>query len=156
DLVGDVRGQRLLDVGCGAGYFSRLMAEAGADVTGVDISPNMIAEARVVGGANYEVADAEALPFSPASFDIATSCMALQDMPHPDLALRSVHAVLRPGGRFVASIEHPCMTPPVRFWARDEANRKLHLCVDRYFDRGTRSYTWTRWPTQFTTTARHA
>lgn len=159
ELVGDVKGKRLLDVGCGAGYFARLMADAGAEVTGIDISPRMIEHARNAGGAiTYEALDAVALAerFAPQSFDVATSCIALQDMPDPAQALRAIHAVLKPGALFVASIEHPFGSLPVRFWARGAAGAKLHLCVDRYFDRGTRTFTWERWPTQFTTTAHHA
>ncbi len=159
ELVGDVKGKFLLDVGCGAGYFSRLMAEAGARVTGVDISPRMIEHARTAGGdISYEAIDAAALAerFAPHSFDVATSCIALQDMPDPAQAFRAIHTVLKPGAPFVASIEHPFGSMPVRFWARGAAGSKLHLCVDRYFDRGTRTFTWERWPTQFTTTAHHA
>lgn len=158
-LVGDVKGKRLLDVGCGAGYFSRLMADAGADVTGIDISPRMIEHARAAGGEiSYQAVDAELLAdhFPAQSFDVATSCIALQDMSDPAKALRAIHAVLKPGGQFVASIEHPFGSMPVRYWARGAAGTKLHLCVDRYFDRGTRTFTWEKWPTQFTTSAHHA
>lgn len=158
-VVGDVKGKRLLDVGCGAGYFSRLMAEAGAEVTGVDISPRMVEHARAAGGEiSYHAVDAAKLAqhFEPQSFDVATSCIALQDMADPALAFRAIHAVLKPQGRFIASIEHPFGSMPVRFWARGAGGAKLHLCVDRYFDRGTRTFTWERWPTQFTTTAHHA
>lgn len=159
ELVGDVAGKRLLDVGCGTGYFARLMADAGADVTGIDISPRMIEHARAAGGAiAYEAIEAERVAdhFPAHAFDVATSCIALQDMPDPAKALRAIHAVLQPGALFVASIEHPFGSLPVRYWARGAAGTKLHLCVDRYFDRGTRTFTWERWPTQFTTSAHHA
>ncbi|MGE5181401.1 MAG: class I SAM-dependent methyltransferase, partial [Acidobacteriota bacterium] len=158
-VVGDVRGLSVLDVGCGAGYLTRLVAGAGATATGIDISPRMIELARAEdAGSTYEELDAVALGerFAAGSFDLAASCLALQDMPDPPAVLRAVRAVLRPGGRFVASIEHPCSNPPVRFWERDERGAKQHLCIDRYFDRGPRQYEWERWPTQFTTTARHA
>ncbi len=160
---GEVRGLRLLDVGCGSGYFAREMAARGARVTGIDISPRMIDlarehEAASPLGIEYHAMDAEALSsaFEPGSFDIATSCMALQDMPQPGDALRGVHRTLRSGGRFVASIEHPCTNPPFREWERDAHGRKRWLCIDRYFERGPRDYTWNRWPGAFTTTARHA
>jgi hypothetical protein len=51
--------------------------------------------------------------------------MALQDMPDVPAVLRAVHAVLRPDGRFVASITHPCTDMPFREWRRDESGRKL-------------------------------
>jgi hypothetical protein len=86
---------------------------------------------------------------------MATSCVALQDMPDVPAVLRGVHAVLRPGARFVASITHPCTDTPVREWQRDESGRKRCLCTDRYFERGTIDYTWLRWSYRFTTTALH-
>jgi SAM-dependent methyltransferase len=162
-LCGEVAGLTLLDVGCGSGYFARLMASRGARVTAIDLSPRMIAraaeqEAAAPLGITYRAVDAADLldQFAAASFDIATSCLALQDMPRPAQVLRQVHGVLRPGGRFVASIEHPCTNPPFRQWERDRDGRKRWLCVDRYFDRGPREYVWGRWPGAFTTTANHA
>ena len=159
-ICGDVEGLELLDVGCGSGYFAREMARRGARVTGVDISPRMIALAKEIAkprGIVYYAIDAAELTsaLAPQSFDIATSCLALQDMPRPLDVLRSVHATLRSGGRFVASIEHPCTNPPFRAWERDDAGRKRWLCIDRYFDRGPREYTW-NWPGAFRTTANHA
>ena len=162
-LCGDLRGLRLLDVGCGTGYFTREMAARGASVTGIDISPRMIARAAEIEAASpigieYRASDAAdlAAAFPAHSFDMATSCLALQDMPEPLRALRAVRTVLKPGGRFVASIEHPCTNPPFRKWERDGAGRKQWLCVDRYFEGGPREYMWTRWPGAFTTTANHA
>jgi ubiquinone/menaquinone biosynthesis C-methylase UbiE len=162
-LCGDVAGLLLLDVGCGSGYFSREMAARGAHVTGVDISSQMIARAREHERSTplrieYVALDAAELAdiFRARPFDIATSCLALQDMPDPPAVFRSVHAVLRPARRFVVSIEHPCTNPPFRAWERDAQRRKRWLCIDRYFDRGPREYTWTRWPSPFTTTALHA
>ncbi len=162
-LCGEVRGLRLLDVGCGSGYFAREMAVRGAHVTGIDISPRMIAhaiahETAAPLGIVYQAIDAADLEnsFAPQSFDMATSCLALQDMPRPVAVLRAVRALLRHCGRFVASIEHPCTNPPFRAWERDAAGRKRWLCIDRYFDRGAREYTWSRWPSAFTTMAYHA
>jgi ubiquinone/menaquinone biosynthesis C-methylase UbiE len=162
-LCGEVAGMRLLDVGCGSGYFAREMARRGARVTGVDISPRMIEHARRVEqveplGVEYHVADAAEIAslFAPESFDIATSCVALQDMPSVPGALRSIRSVVRPGGRLVASITHPGSDTPFRKWERDEAGRKRWLCVDRYFESGPISYAWRDGPTEFTTPAMHA
>lgn len=159
---GEVGGKRLLDVGCGSGYFAREMARRGAVVTGIDISPRMIdharrEEQRAPLGVTYAVADAAAIAstFPAQSFDMATSCVALQDMPEAPTVLRAVRDVLRPGGRFVASITHPCTDTPVREWQRDEAGRKHCLCTDGYFERGPIEYTWLRWSYRFTTTALH-
>lgn len=162
-ICGEVRGLRLLDVGCGSGYFAREMARLGARVTAIDISPRMIDHARRQEsesplGIDYRVVDAAELGTSwpPASFDMATSCVALQDMPSADRVLRAVREVLHPGGRFVASITHPCSDTPFRKWERDESGRKRWLCVDRYFDREILEFRWRGWDYDFTTAAAHA
>src|SRR5262245_20466899 len=162
-LCGEVHGLRVLDVGCGNGYFARAMARQGAHVTGIDISPRMIEHARQQEPAGspaieYHVLDAAALPagFARRSFDMATSCLALQDMPNVDKVLGGVHALLRPGGRLIASIAHPCTDTPFRVWERDGSGAKRCLCIDRYFERGPLEYTWTGWGREFTTSAIHA
>jgi 2-polyprenyl-3-methyl-5-hydroxy-6-metoxy-1,4-benzoquinol methylase len=116
-LCGAVQGLRVLDVGCGAGYFAREMASRGAIVTGIDMSPGMLDHAesferQAPFGIDYANVDAARLleHFAPASFDLTTSCLALQDMPDIPKVLRSIHDALVPGGRLVASIPHPAAT----------------------------------------------
>jgi ubiquinone/menaquinone biosynthesis C-methylase UbiE len=162
EMCGAVGGMRLLDVGCGSGYFSREMARRSARVTAIDISPRMIEHARrheaaAPLGIEYRVGDAADLAsmFAAGSFDLVTSCMALQDMPDIPAVLRAVHRALRLGGRFVASITHPCTDTPFREWQRDEAGRKRCLCVDRYFDRTPVEYRWRGWQYDFSTPALH-
>jgi SAM-dependent methyltransferase len=161
-VCGDVRGRRLLDVGCGSGYFAREMACRGASVAAVDISPRMIDHARRHEadeplGIEYHALDAARIAeqFDAESFDAATSCVALQDMPDVPAVLRAVHAVLRPAGRFVASITHPCTDTPFRRWEKDEGGRKRWLCTDRYFDAGPLEYEWRGRAYDFTTPALH-
>jgi SAM-dependent methyltransferase len=163
ELCGEVRGLSVLDVGCGNGYFARALARQGARVTGVDISPRMIEHANQQEsaeplGIEYHVLDAAILPagFARQSFDRATSCLALQDMPSVDRVLSGVHALLRAGGRFVASIAHPCTDTPFRVWELDSSGAKRWLCIDRYFERGPLEYTWSGWGREFTTSAVHA
>jgi SAM-dependent methyltransferase len=162
-MCGDVRGLRVLDVACGGGYFARAMAERGARVTTIDIAPRMIDLARETEslaplGIDYRVLDAARLDdaFERESFDLATSCLALQDMPDPARVLRHVRALLVPGGRFVASITHPCTDTPLRRWERDEeTGAKRWLCVDRYFERGPIEYRWPWWDDDVRTPALH-
>src|SRR5262245_20645660 len=157
-LCGEVRGMSVLDVGCGNGYFARALARRGARVTGIDISPRMIEHAKQQEtaaplGTEYRVLDAATLPagFVSKSFDMVTSCMALQDMPDVDKVIRGAHAVLRPGHRFVASITHPCTDTPFRVWERDDNGMKRWLCIDRYFEGGAFEYTWSGWEREFMT-----
>lgn len=159
-MMGDVAGKNLLDVGCGSGYFARAMHERGAHVTGIDISPRMIQHAQETGPAaiRYDVLDAAAIDrkFPAASFDLATACLSLQDCPEPARVLKAVAKVLKPGGRFVSSIEHPFSSMPFRQWQRaDDKKTKKWLCVDKYFERGAMPYTWKRWSYEFTTRALH-
>ena len=162
-LCGDVRGLRLIDVGCGTGYFAREMARRGAAVTGIDLSPGMLAHAVKLEvaaplGIRYLRGDAARLQeqIAPASFDIATACLALQDMPDIPGAFAAVHHALRSGGRLVMSIAHPCSDTPVRHWSKDATGAKQWLCIDRYFDRGPVRYDWKGWKYGFATPARHA
>ncbi len=91
-----------------------------------------------------------------APFDVATSCVALQDMPDIGRVFRAVRSTLQPGGRFIASITHPWSDTPFRQWERDLRGRKRWLCVDRYFDEGPVTFVWERWGEKFTTRAYHA
>lgn len=95
-----------LDAGCGTGFLSFELAGRGHRVTGVDFAPAMIAEARRKAterarSVRFEEADAELLPFSPASFDLVISRHVLWTLPHPEAAIDEWKRVLRPGGRLV-------------------------------------------------------
>jgi len=95
-----------LDVGCGTGFLALELAARGHRVTGVDLAPAMIAEARRKASAagasiRLEEADAEQLPFEPGRFDLAISRHVLWTLPHPEAAIDEWIRVLRPGGRLV-------------------------------------------------------
>jgi ubiquinone/menaquinone biosynthesis C-methylase UbiE len=142
-------GEHALDLGCGEGYFSRALAGRGAEVTGLDLTPELLdfareEEARASLGIRYVQASASEADrhFPPDSFDLISSCMALQDMSDPFACLRAARALLRPGGRIAMSVPHPCTDPPVREWKRDENGRKVVLQLDRYFDSGPAECRW--------------
>ena len=102
DLLAPQPGERILDLGCGTGQLTTKIAKTGAEVVGIDRSPEMIATARQ----NYpellfEVADARQLQFS-QPFDAVFSNAVLHWILEPDAAIRSIHQALKPGGRFVA------------------------------------------------------
>jgi SAM-dependent methyltransferase len=163
ELCGPVQGLRVLDLGCGAGYFAREMAKRGAFVTGLELSPEMLRHAiaqeeRDRLGIRYLLGDAARLQehVGPNSFDLVTSCLALQDMPDVPAVLRAARKALVPGGRLVVSIAHPCTDTPFRRWEKDANGAKRWLCVDRYFERGPMTYQWKGWSYEFSTTALHA
>lgn len=98
--------QRILDFGCGTGWLSLLVAQAGHEVTGVDIAPEAIAAAREDAAARgltrarFEVGDYES--FSPAApFDFVLFYDALHHAESELDALRAAHAALRPGGAVI-------------------------------------------------------
>jgi ubiquinone/menaquinone biosynthesis C-methylase UbiE len=117
-VLGPLGGQRVLDVGCGNGSLARQLARRGAHVTGVDASAPVIGrarqrEAREHMGIVYHVAAAERMePIRNGWFDLAVSCMALQDIPDAAEAIREVARALKPRGRFVPLFSHPCFDVP--------------------------------------------
>ncbi len=119
--LGEVRpGERILDVGCGNGYIARRLARAGARVTGIDASPELIARAREREGRDplgvvYLEGDAARLDgLADASFDTALANMSLMDIEDAAGAIRSVARVVVEGGSFVFSISHPCFDVDTR------------------------------------------
>jgi ubiquinone/menaquinone biosynthesis C-methylase UbiE len=95
-----------LDIGCGTGFLSLELATRGHRVTGLDFAPAMLEKARAKAAERgmpirFEEADAEALPFPSASFDLSVSRHLLWTLPHPEAALDEWVRVLRPGGRLV-------------------------------------------------------
>jgi 2-polyprenyl-3-methyl-5-hydroxy-6-metoxy-1,4-benzoquinol methylase len=145
-----LKGKRVLDLGCGQGFFTRELARAGAQVTGIDLADDLIAyarqrEGREPLGVEYRVASAAAIDqlWPDGGIDVVAACMALQDMADVGGTLRSAFAVLVPTGRMVVSVPHPATDTPVREWERDAAGRKVALKIDRYFETGAAVCHWT-------------
>jgi 2-polyprenyl-3-methyl-5-hydroxy-6-metoxy-1,4-benzoquinol methylase len=113
-LLGDVRGERVLDIACGHGRITRELARRGGRVTGVDISGNMLGIARAAEACEalsitylqLDVTSAGAL--AGESFGVVSCSQGLADIDDLGSALRTVSRVLRPGGKFAFSILHPC------------------------------------------------
>ncbi|HYS71787.1 MAG TPA: class I SAM-dependent methyltransferase [Thermoplasmata archaeon] len=148
-ILGDVKGLRVFDAGCGNGYLSRLLAKRGAVVEAQDISRTFVAMAveqdrKQPLGIRYRQGSLVDLsPWAGATFDLVVSNLVLQDVRDYEKAIREVARVLKPGGRFVFSIMHPAFaSPPVRGWIQEprDSNRnedRQYVKVDRYFDRAT-------------------
>jgi len=138
DLLPNVAGLTGLDIGCGEGHNTRLLARRGARVTAVDIAEDFIAHARQAEadqplGIEYRVASAVELPFADASFDFATGFMSFMDIPETDRVLAEAWRVLKPGGFLHFSICHPCFDTPHRRNLRDAHGRTYAIEVGGYF-----------------------
>lgn len=116
DLVGDVRGRRVLDAGCGSGPLVADLAERGAQVVGFDASPAMVRLARERLDADIPVLVADlgaSLPFGTGEFDDAVASLVLHYLEDWSGPLAELRRVLRPGGRLVVVVNHPVIRPVV-------------------------------------------
>jgi SAM-dependent methyltransferase len=135
-LLGDVRGRRVLELGCGAAAGARWLATQGAAAVGLDLSAGMLRHARQAAartGVTVPLvqADALALPFAGGSFDIVcTAFGAVPFVADSAAVMREVARVLRPGGTWVFSLTHPMRWV---FW--DEPDESGLVVRNSYFDR---------------------
>jgi 2-polyprenyl-3-methyl-5-hydroxy-6-metoxy-1,4-benzoquinol methylase len=116
-----LRGQTVLEVGCGAGRFTELMLGAGARVVACDLSSAVEANydtCRALGGQNYFVcqADLRRLPFAPASFDFVVCLGVIQHTPQPEETIATLASFVGPGGTLV--IDHYSHGYPRNFLQR--------------------------------------
>ncbi len=143
DGLGDISGKSVIDIGCGEGRFSRLLAGLGATVTGVDLTEELVERAGMLGSKNetYLIGDAENLDcIVNDSFDLAVSYIVLVDLLDYRQAIKEAYRVLRPGGRFTVCNIHP-MRSSVIGWVR-QGRRKLFYPVDDYMNEGQREWIW--------------
>ncbi len=139
DAVGDVSGLDVIDLGCGEGRFSRMLAQCGANVVGLDLCERFIEFARAnrARDEDYHLGDMEDLSAFPDSrFDLAISYITLVDVLDYERAIREAYRVLRPGGRLVACNLQPMVTAG-NGWIK-HGSTKLHFKLDDYFDEGLR------------------
>lgn len=135
-LLGDVAGRRILEVGCGAAQCSRWLLERGASPVAFDLSAGQLAQSRLIDervGTQVPVvvADAQQLPFADESFDVACSAYgAVPFVADSAQVMCEVARVLRPGGRWVFSTTHP-----FRWCFLDDPGPKGLVVESSYFDR---------------------
>lgn len=149
EMLPDVAGLKGLDVGCGEGYNTRLVADRGAHLTAIDICQRFLDYARQVEeaeprGINYQLASAGQLPFERESFDFVMATMSMMDMPEIPKAVQEVFRVLKAGGFFQFSICHPCFQTSIFEWVKDANGEPTGLvCGDYFHDELEKILEWT-------------
>lgn len=153
-LVGEISDARVLDLGCGFGWFCRWARKDGRarSVHGIDVSENMLARAREMTRTEedeeykditYQRADLEGLVLND-TYDFIYSCLVFHYLPTESLKrlLVEVHRSLSPGGRFVFEIEHPVALAPIDpSWKTDQEG-KVYWPLNQYWDEGLRVTDW--------------
>lgn len=147
ELLPDLRGKRVLDLGCGFGWHCRYSIEQQAkSVVGIDISSNMLARARAATKDNrieYRCVAIEDADLGAGAFDVALSSLALHYVENIDLVCRKVNRSLETGGSFVLSVEHPIFTSvAAQEWCLGLGDERLHWPVDGYQAEGPRDTNW--------------
>ena len=141
ELLGDVSGEAILDVGAGQGVLAPYLVDAGASYTGLDASRRLIETARRRHGAigRFLVGDARRLQaladLEPAGHDAAVFCLSIQDMDGLEDVVAGLDWALRPRARVVLVMTHPAFRQPRHSgWGTDEG-RGLHVRrIDAYLE----------------------
>lgn len=128
----------LLDLACGQGYFARAMAQNGAHVTASDISEELVNAAKKYSGPHidYIVSPSDDISYlASESTEIAMTVLAIQNIRSLPDTFAEVARVLRPRGRFILVLNHPCFRIPKHSsWQWDEANHNQYRRIDGYMN----------------------
>jgi ubiquinone/menaquinone biosynthesis C-methylase UbiE len=145
-MLPDLRGLKVLDLGCGFGWFCRwARAQGAAEVLGIDVSEQMLARAAAStqdAAITYTRADLELLELPPASFDLVYSSLAFHYIAGLERLMSQIHRSLLLGSSMVFSVEHPIYS--ATDWTHcslDPAGRKFWP-VNSYLREGPRSSDW--------------
>lgn len=148
ELLGDVSGQRVLDLGCGGGQLTFYLADAGAaEVIGIDASERMLDVARAQWAhprVSYRREAMEDADFSPGAFDLVVSSLALHYVRDYAELVGRIARWLAPGGLLVFSTEHPIYTArgSADGWVIGPQGTPIAWAVDDYAEEGLREHHW--------------
>ena len=145
-LLPSLSGLRILDIGCGFGKFASFCLQKGAaHISGIDISSNMISEARESikdSRASFEVIATEDFEADEGSFDLVVSSMCFHYVKNIRRVFENVSFALRENGLFVFSVEHPICTSLLKGWCSSNDEPKRHWPVDDYKKETMRVSRW--------------
>jgi len=147
--LGDVKNKRVIEIGCGNGYFSRFLTKRGAQVTAIDLSGKLLEFAIAREKANpfgirYSTRDAANLHgLKSKSFDIALANMSLMDIADAKGAIKEVSRVLKRGGCFIFSITHPAFCDFRQQWViiREGGKKYFARAIGKYLSSSTEKHT---------------
>ena len=108
-LVENISGKKLLDAGCGTGWFSKLACQRGARVTSMDLGEKLLSKVALKCQSQRVIGSILDMPFDDNSFDIIISSEVIEHVPEPAKALKELFKVLKPGGKLI-------LTTPNKFW----------------------------------------
>ncbi len=134
-IVTPKKGQDVLEIGCGEGFFARTLAQEGSSVTACDIAPELIEIGKKKGGSvSYRVSKAQDLSWvKEKSFDVVLAVLTLQNMERIDTVMKEVRRVLKPNGRFIFVLNHPAIRiPKASHWGYDEEEKIQYRRLDAY------------------------
>lgn len=144
-MVGDVRDHKVVDLGCGYGWFCRWASESGASsVVGIDISEKMIARAKEMepnGKTTYSVCDVTNIKLESDIYDLVYSSLTMHYLCEVSTLFNNVFHGLKPGGRFVFSLEHPIWTA-VDGWFITKKDELPIWPLNSYADEGKKIKNW--------------
>ncbi len=138
-LLGDLKGKKVLDLACGQGQFSQMLAGAGASVVGVDIGKELIEIAEKKNTdkkftLHYFVSPSDDLYMvKDKTIDVVVCVLALQNIEKLTETFKEVSRVLKDGGKFLTVINHPSFRNPTHtHWGFDDAEDKQYRRVEEY------------------------
>ena len=139
ELLGDVRGLSILDLGCGEGGYARELAKEGAKVTAIDCSEMAIsyaisaAEEEKLNISHFVRNSNDLYGIEDHSFDVVLCAMMMMDVEDLDGTLKEINRVLKEQGRVFISLLHPCFKPPIEHhWIKE--NDTVQVVVKNYFN----------------------
>ena len=138
-ILPDLSDERVLDVGCGEGYNTRILADLCGEIIGIDVSEKMVAAAREAEsgeprGIEYHTTSGNDLGmFEDGSFDAVVSTMAMMDMADYEGCIRECARVLKSGGLLQFSILHPIAMMRGFKWIENDQGKRVCAVVGDYF-----------------------
>lgn len=142
-VLPQLKDKSILDLGCGYGWHCKYAANKGASkIVGVDISTKMLELANLKNSAwniSYSCMAMEDIEFQEESFDIVFSSLAIHYIKDFDFLVRKIYKILKKGGSFIFSVEHPVFTAHgSQNWIFNEDGEINHFPVDNYYYEGKR------------------